>query len=93
MGRWFLTSSSNVVSEQLSVSYLQGSYHKSFALPPASGSSMMTILTCIDNEDICGDDEMMFADGDGDWQMIIVDSLCDFGLPCPEESTTVPHDN
>ena len=36
---------------------------------------------------------MMFTDGDGAWQMMIVDSLCDFGLPCPEESTTVTHDD
>eukprot|EP00090_Calanus_glacialis_P004586 TRINITY_DN13440_c0_g1_i2.p1 TRINITY_DN13440_c0_g1~~TRINITY_DN13440_c0_g1_i2.p1 ORF type:complete len:218 (-),score=55.35 TRINITY_DN13440_c0_g1_i2:78-731(-) len=41
-------------------------------------------------EECCGEmiPDVIFECNSGQWGMMIIDSLCDFGIPCPEESTT-----
>merc|ERR1712215_192310 len=42
-------------------------------------------------EECCGEmvPDVIFECVEGTWSVIIIDSLCDFGLPCPDDDTTV----
>merc|ERR1711892_541037 len=58
---------------------------------PEDDSSCMDGLKCpYGMEECCGEliPDVIFECQSGQWGMMIIDSLCDFGIPCPEESTT-----
>eukprot|EP00092_Neocalanus_flemingeri_P009569 GFUD01010299.1.p1 GENE.GFUD01010299.1~~GFUD01010299.1.p1 ORF type:complete len:220 (-),score=41.95 GFUD01010299.1:75-734(-) len=59
---------------------------------PDENSTCMDGLYCpYGMEECCGEmiPDMVFECYEGQWGIMIIDSLCDFGIPCPDESTTL----
>merc|ERR1719483_464306 len=59
---------------------------------PEENSSCMDGLYCpYGMEECCGDmvPDSVYECFEGRWGIMIIDSLCDFGVPCPEDSTTM----